>query len=152
MSELSRSDTNSRSLLANILDTEDDFILRNPKQPLPFAYKNGSNVVPHLYENSQPQEEQGTHIIPNMRNTISPGKTDNTYLTNHHVSSCPLAPVEHIHSTAEKDKKYNIKKNRTIEKELRNILKEIRVISDKIRDEVNFTQNSKYFLYSNRIS
>ena len=56
------------------------------------------------------------------------------------MASCPYAePVKNPHYTEVTKKRYDTKKPRAVEKELKNILKEIRVISNKIRNKVNFT-------------
>ena len=138
MAEFSRGDNKQRKLLANVLDYEDDFILRNPQQPLPFASQNGVHVCPTLFEKDQEQEAEGAHAFSSIDHMHT--STNNIHLTKYHLPSCPLARVEDIHGNtfnkARKAKKYIINNRGMTEKELRNVLKEIRVITDKIRDEV----------------
>ena len=143
MAEFSRGDNKQRKLLANVLEYEDDFILRNPQQPLPFASQKGVHVCPTLFETDQEQEAEGAHIFSNidhMHYTTTPNQTNNIHLTKYHLPSCPLARVENIHGNtfnkARRAKKYIINNSEMTEQELRNVLKEIRVITDKIRDEV----------------
>ena len=83
MRELEKSDRNSKSLMANVLDLEGDFILAPGGKPLP---------------NHPSRDPIWTHV-------------SNTGYQNDDV----------------------------LEKELRSILLEIRVITDKIKDEVSFT-------------
>ena len=142
MTELSRKEANSKSILANILDKHDNITLRNSQKPLPFECQNGTIVLPSLVENAQPQEEHGPHVFPNVcpkHNMTLPTQTYNKYLANHDISSWPYPlRVKDIHCKQVMEKKYTKKKG-AIETELKDILREIRVITDKIRDEVNGT-------------
>ena len=96
MRELEKNDQSSKSLLANVLDLEGDFILAPGGKPIT-QQMSGSNLNWNLGSNQQP-------LSGNQR---FPGEP-------------PAQESENL-----------------IEKELHSILQEIRVITDKIKEEVS---------------
>ena len=148
MEELAKGDTNSNPLLPNILDTDDEFMLRSPQQPLPAPQYMSSSSFPQLESSIIQEDAYGRNYIPStcnvhMPKTPAPTQNDHEYLPTYNYSPCfkchlPINPTINRwpeHKRVEPDATYS---KGPIEKELKNILREIRVITDKIRDEVKY--------------
>ena len=149
MTELADGDKHSRSLLANILDVDDDFILHAPQQPLPPPNPNSPFLTPHLstISNNCAMDLSDATIspthsysptVPNLaldrkclKYPISPPYDFSC--SNQNMNDCPVHPE-------------NTGNNRrgAIEKELKGILREIRIITDKIKNEVSFRYHKNW--------
>ena len=149
MAELAEGDTKAKPLPPNILDSDDEFVLRSPQQPLPALPHASSHFLPHGSHILREDEceihcRSNTHSspIPNARRLLN--QNDNEYRRNCNSPpfqfQVPASPTVNRMSQFERVG-YNINNPKgRIEKELKNILREIRVITDKIKDEVIFNE------------
>jgi nicotinic acetylcholine receptor len=122
MKELDLKERSSKSLLANVLDMDDDF---RPSSTLPHS----SHIHPHHPSHTHPPGMTGGVIGP-LHNNAS-GNNSNAFARVSGLGGLPSLPGLNSSVSGQEDSSFPPGAFR----ELSLILKELRVITDKIRDD-----------------